>query len=138
MLKKEIKYLDFDGNERTENFYFNLTKAECMEMELKTSGGIQQMIERIIAEQDNKKLVEIFKEIILRSYGEKSPDGKHFYKSPEISAAFASTEAYSELFMELATNAEAASKFINGIIPQVPENYKNAGEFVANVIPKEQ
>lgn len=136
MLKKEITYFDFDGNSRTENFYFNLTKAECMEMELGTSGGMQQMIEKIISEQDNKKIVEVFKEIILRSYGEKSPDGKHFYKSPEISASFAATEAYSELFMELATNADAASKFINGVVPQISEEMKNVSDLKSNVIPK--
>lgn len=137
MLKKEITYFDFDGNSRTENFYFNLTKAECMEMELGTSGGMQQMIEKIISEQDNKKIVEVFKEIILRSYGEKSPDGKHFYKSPEISAAFASTEAYSELFVELATNADAASKFISGVVPQITEADTKISDFKSNVIPKE-
>ena len=107
-----------------------------MEMELGTSGGMQQMIEKIISEQDNKKIVEVFKEIILRSYGEKSPDGKHFYKSPEISASFAATEAYSELFMELATNADAASKFINGVVPQISEEMKNVSDLKSNVIPK--
>ena len=117
MLRKPITYTDFDGNQRTENFYFNLTKAECMEMELGTSGGMQQMIEKIIEEHDNKRLVEIFKEMILKSYGEKSPDGKYFRKSKEISDAFASTEAYSELFMELASNAESATQFINGVVP---------------------
>lgn len=121
MLKKSISYFDYNGNKRTEDFYFNLTKAECMEMELGTAGGMQGMIEKIINEQDTKKIVEIFKEIILKSYGEKSPDGKYFYKSPEISAGFASTEAYSELFMELASNADAASAFINGVVPEVQQ-----------------
>ena len=120
MLKKTISYTDYDGNKRTEDFYFNLTKAECMEMELGTTGGMQKMIEKIIAEQDNKKIVEVFKDIILKAYGEKSADGKHFYKSADISAAFASTEAYSELFMELATDSDAASKFITGVIPEMP------------------
>lgn len=132
MLKETITYFDFDGNERTENFYFNLTKAECMEMELGTAGGMQQMIERIISEKDNKKIVEIFKDIILRSYGEKSLDGKHFYKSPEISAGFASTEAYSELFMKLATDSEAAARFINGVVPEIPKENENETE--SNVI----
>lgn len=136
MLKETITYFDFDGNERTENFYFNLTKAECMEMELVTAGGMQQMIERIISEQDHKKIVEIFKDIILRSYGEKSPDGKHFYKSKEISNAFASTEAYSELFMKLATDAEYASKFINGVIPEAPKELVASNDLANNVIPK--
>lgn len=121
MIKKVIKYTDFDGNEREEPFYFNLTKAECMEMELSASGGLEKTIQSIIDAKDNKKIVETFKELILKAYGEKSPDGKYFYKSPEISARFASTEAYSELFMELSSNADEASKFFNGIIPQTPK-----------------
>lgn len=125
MLKKTITYSDFDGNERTEDFYFNLTKAECAEMELSTAGGMQRMIEKIIAEQDNKKIVDIFKDIILRSYGEKSPDGKYFRKSKEISESFASTQAYSELFMELATNTDDAVAFISAVVPEVPDEFKN-------------
>ena len=120
MLKKTITYTDYDGNQRTEDFYFNLTKAECMEMELGTTGGMQKMLEKIISERDNRKIIEVFKMIILRAYGEKSADGKHFYKSAEISSAFSSTEAYSELFMELATDADAASRFITGVIPEMP------------------
>lgn len=135
MVKETITYFDYDGNERTEDFYFNLTKAECMEMELGTAGGMQKMIEKIIAEKNNKRIVEIFKEIILRSYGEKSPDGKHFYKSETISAGFASTEAYSELFMKLATNADAAANFIKGVIPDVPEDVQQDNQFMKNVIP---
>ena len=134
MLKETITYFDYDGNERTENFYFNLTKAECMEMELSTSGGLEKSINRIIEAKDNAQIVETFKNIILKAYGEKSPDGKHFYKSPEISAAFASTEAYSDLFMRLASNAEEATRFVNGIIPQVPEDMKKASEMKKNMI----
>jgi len=130
MLKKTITYKDFDGNERTENFWFNLSKAECMEMELSTNGGMQQMIERIVSERDNEKIVKIFKDIILKSYGKKSDDGKHFYKSPEISADFAATEAYSELFMELATDADAAAKFITAVLPVDPDEAKKALETV--------
>ena len=121
MLKKVITYEDFDGNKRTDTCWFNLTKAECMEMELIATGGMQKMIQQIIDEQDSKRLVAIFKEIILKSYGEKSADGRYFKKSKEISENFAATGAYSELFMELATNADAASEFINGVIPQVSE-----------------
>lgn len=128
MIKKSIKYVDFDGNERTETFYFNLTKAECMEMELSASGGLESTIQRIIETKDSKMIVDTFKDLILKAYGEKSPDGKYFYKSPEISAKFAATEAYSELFMELSSNAEEASRFFNGIIPQVPEEMKKAVE----------
>jgi hypothetical protein len=113
-----MTYVDYDGNNRTEDFYFNLSKAEVMEMELGTTGGMQRMLEKIVAEKDSKRIIEIFKDIILRAYGEKSPDGKRFVKHPDLTAAFSQTEAYSDLFMELATNADAASKFINGIVPQ--------------------
>ncbi len=119
MLKKTITYTDYDGNERTEDFYFNLTKAEITEMELSHDGGLTKLIEKIVAEQDSKRIVEIFKDLILRAYGEKSPDGKRFVKNQELRDAFAQTEAYSDLFMELATDAEAAVAFVNGIIPQV-------------------
>lgn len=135
MIKKTIKYNDFDGNEREDTFYFNLTKAECMEMELSTSGGLEKTVQRIMESKDTKMIVEIFKDLILKAYGEKSPDGKYFYKSPEISAKFASTEAYSELFMELSSDADAASKFFNGIIPQVPEDTKRATEMKKAMIP---
>lgn len=117
MLKKTITYTDYNGVERTEDFYFNLTKAEIAEMELEIPGGMTEMLKRITAAQDTPSLVKIFKDLILRSYGEKSADGKRFIKSQELKESFAQTEAYSELFMELATNAEAASAFINGIIP---------------------
>lgn len=124
MYKKKITYVDYDGIERTEDFYFNLNKAEVMEMELGTNGGMQKLLEKIVNEHDNKRLVELFKTIVLKAYGEKSLDGRRFMKSPEITAAFESTEAYSELFMELATNADAAAEFVNGVIPQVPQNEK--------------
>lgn len=117
MLKKTITYIDYDGNERTEDFYFNLSKAELMEMELSMPGGMAQMLNKIVAAQDSEKIIKIFKEIILKAYGEKSPDGKRFIKSEELSTAFSQTEAFSQLFIELATNADAAAQFINGIIP---------------------
>jgi hypothetical protein len=135
MLKETITYFDFDGNERTESFYFNLTKAECMEMELSTSGGLEKSIQRIIEAKDNAQIVDTFKKIILKAYGEKSADGKHFFKSPEISNAFASTEAYSDLFMRLASSAEEATRFVNGIIPQVPEDAKKASDLKKAMIP---
>lgn len=118
MFKKLISYVDYDGNEREEEHYFNLTKSELMEMELTTSGGMEQMIRGIISAQDNGKIVQIFKNIILKSYGIKSPDGKRFIKSPEITEEFTQTGAYDVLFMELATDADKAAEFINGIIPQ--------------------
>lgn len=117
MLKRTITYTDYNGTERTEDHYFNLSKAEIMEMELSTLGGFTAMVNRIIAAQDTAALVKVFKDLILKAYGEKSPDGKRFIKSPELSEAFSQTEAYSQLFMELATNADLASEFINGIVP---------------------
>lgn len=118
MLKKTITYTDYDGNERKEEFYFNFTKAELMEMEMSAKGGLKKTLEKIVAEEDGKKIVEMLKDIILKSYGEKSVDGKRFVKSKELCDAFSQTEAYSILFMELATNAEAATLFVNGIVPQ--------------------
>lgn len=118
MLKKTITYTDYDGVERTEDFFFNLSKAEVAEMELSNQGGMEKMLQQIAMTQDRKRLVELFKEIILKAYGEKSMDGRRFIKSKELSEAFSQTEAYSELFMQLATDTEAASKFINGIMPQ--------------------
>ncbi len=118
MLKKTITYKDYNDVERTEDFYFNLSKAEVVEMEMSTTGGLTEMIKNVIAAQDTPSIIRIFKDLILKAYGEKSPDGKRFIKSEEISNAFSQTEAYSKLFMELATNANAASDFVNGIIPE--------------------
>lgn len=127
MLKKTITYTDYNGLERTENFYFNLSKAEIAEMELATVGGFAEMIQRVVDAQDQAAIVKIFKDLILKAYGEKSEDGKRFMKSDEIATAFAQTEAYSILFMELATDADSAAAFVNGIIPsdvqkQMPAN----------------
>lgn len=117
MLKREITYVDYNGVERIEPHYFNLTKAELMEMEMSTAGGLAEMIQRIVAAQDAPAIISVFKKLILKAYGMKSPDGKRFIKSEELSTEFAQTEAYSQLFMELATNDKAAAEFINGIVP---------------------
>lgn len=117
MITKPITYVDYNGVERTENFMFNLSKAEIMEMELTTTGGLAEMIQRIVAAQDTPSIIKIFKDLILKSYGVKSPDGKHFVKSKELSTKFSQSEAYSVLFMELATDADAAAAFVNGIVP---------------------
>lgn len=117
MLKKTIAYEDYNGNKREEDHYFNLTKAEITEMEMSTTGGFAEMIQRVVAAQDAPSIIKIFKDLILKSYGVKSPDGKRFIKSKELSEEFSQTEAYSQLFMELATDADAAAKFVNGIIP---------------------
>ena len=117
MLTKTITYNDYNGVERTEDYLFNLSKAELMEMELSIAGGLSETIDKIIKTKDTPALVKIFKELLLNSYGVKSPDGKRFIKTDELREEFAHTEAYSKLFMELATNAEAAAAFVNGIIP---------------------
>lgn len=123
MLKKDMKYVDYDGNEREESFYFNLSKAELMEMELSTTGGLEQTIQNIIKTQDGPRIIEMFKSIILKAYGEKSLDGKYFNKKDPVTGRplyekFEQTEAYSDLYMELATDADAAAAFINGIVPK--------------------
>lgn len=118
MLKKTITYTDYNGAQRTEDFYFNLSKAEVTEMEMSMSGGLSELIKRIVAAQDIPTIIDIFKKLLLKAYGEKSPDGKRFIKSDEMSIAFSQTEAYSDLFMELATDADAAATFVNGITPQ--------------------
>lgn len=122
MLKKTITYTDYDGNTRTEDFYFNLSKSEIAELALSTPGGFENYIKRIVDAQDSQKIMEVFKELILKSYGEKSPDGRRFIKTADKRDEFSQTEAYSELFVELATNSDAASEFINGIVPAMPEN----------------
>jgi len=120
MLKKTVTYTDYDGNERTEEFFFNLNKAEVTEMELSTEGGMEKMLKKIIESRDGKRIIEVMKDIVLRAYGEKSPDGRRFIKTPEMREAFSQTEAYVNVFMELATDAKAASDFVRGILPPVP------------------
>ena len=118
MIKKTINYTDYDGNERKEDFYFNLSKPELIEMQTSEAGGLEKKIEKITQEQDIAKIIELMKDIIQKSYGVKSDDGKRFIKNQEILDEFMQSEAYSELFMELATDANAASEFINGILPK--------------------
>ena len=110
-------YTDFNGIERKETCHFNLTKAEIMEMELTTTGGLAEMIQKVVDTKDTPSIIKIFKELIIKAYGEKSEDGRRFVKSKELSEAFSQTPIYSELFMLLATDADAAAKFINEIIP---------------------
>lgn len=122
MFKKIITYTDYNGNERTEPFWFNLSKAEIMEMELTTEGGLVEMINNVVAANDTPSIIKIFKDIILKAYGEKSPDGRRFIKSEELSREFSQTEAYSQMYIELATDANAASEFVNGIVPESMSN----------------
>lgn len=121
MLKKTITYTDFNGRERTEDFYFNLTQAELAQLESSVPGGISEYIQQIKDAENVPELVNLFKRIILMSYGEKSEDGKRFMKKKNgelLADVFESTEAFSVLFMELATNEDAATQFINGIVPK--------------------
>lgn len=117
MIKKTITYTDYNGVERTENFYFNLSKAEIMEMEMSTDGGMAESVQKIVDAKDVPAIIRVFKDLVLKAYGVKSDDGRRFIKSKELAEAFEQTEAYSEIFMELATDADAAAKFINGIVP---------------------
>ena len=120
MLKKTITYTDYNDVERKEDFYFNLSKAEIAEMEmgLSASGGLASMYKKIVDAQDIPEIIRVFNELIFKSYGEKSPDGKRFIKSEELSTAFSQTEAYTTLFMELASDADKAAEFFNGILPK--------------------
>lgn len=124
MLKKTITYHDYNGVERTEDFYFNLNEAELMKMEMGTKGGMAEMIQRIVAAQDAPAIIEVFEGLIQRAYGVKTPDGRGFIKRQSDLEEFMATEAYSKLFMELATDADKAAEFVNKIVP-------------ANAVPKD-
>lgn len=117
MLAKKIKYTDYNGVEREEVFHFHLNKAELTEMELSTKGGMSTMLQDIVSADNTKKIVDVFKNMILSAYGEKSEDGKRFIKSEDLATAFSQTEAYSELFIELATDTKSAINFVNGVMP---------------------
>lgn len=111
-------YTDFDGNTRTEDFYFNFTEAEITKMQFGTEGGLSAMINRIVAAQDTPRLIEIFEDLIKKAYGVKSPDGRRFIKNDEITKDFTETNAYSQIYMRLATDADAATKFVNDVVPK--------------------
>lgn len=138
MLKKTIKYTDYNGVERTEDFYFNLNKAEIMEMQLTTVGGLDAYLKKIISAQDMPTLMRIFKDLVLKSYGVKSDDGRRFIKNDQLREEFEQTEAYSILYMELSTDADAAAAFVNGIIPadvakQLPKDPNEIAAQMANM-----
>ena len=122
MLKKTITYTDYNGVERTEDFYFNLNEAEVVEMEAGISGGFTEWVTQVVNAKDGPVIMKLFKDFIARSYGRKSLDGVRFEKSKEISEAFMQTEAYNVLFMELVTDDKAAAAFVNAIVPKVKEN----------------
>jgi hypothetical protein len=118
MLTKTVKTTDFDGNEFEETLYFNLTESELMELELSTEGGFTKMIQQCANKNNVPAMVKAFKDILLKSYGEKSADGRRFIKSPELTADFLNSAAYDAIFIELVTDADAASAFINGVVPK--------------------
>lgn len=119
MLKKTITYEDYDGNTITEDFYFNLTKAELIKMELSEQGGLSEAYERIINARDVPEMIRIFDQLIEKAYGVKSPDGKRFIKNEEVYEAFKENPAYDVVFSELITDTEKSLEFFNGIIPNV-------------------
>lgn len=124
MIKKTIKYTDYNGVERTEDYYFNLNKAEVVEMEVSVEGGYSNLISRITKSDDIREIVNVLKTIILKSYGQKSIDGKRFMKVDDngkpLYRQFEDTEAFVELYMELAGDANKAAEFVNAVIPDVP------------------
>lgn len=119
MFVKRIKYTDYDGVEREEVFRFNFSKAEVLMMQFTTVGGMKEYLQKIIEEKDTKRIMETFRDLILKSYGEKSADGKRFEKSDELSTAFSQTEAFTVLLMDLMGKEGFAADFVNGIMPQV-------------------
>lgn len=125
MYKKTIKFEDYNGVEREEDFLFNLNESEVIKLELRTPGGLTSMMQRITQKLDSQQIIDTFEDLIRQSYGEKSDDGREFRKSPEISDRFMHTEAYDKLFMELCTDSKAASEFFNNIIPQKLRNQVN-------------
>lgn len=122
MIKWPITYTDYNGETHTEDFYFNLNKAEVMEMNLEANGAYGEYLQRIVEQRDGKKIASTFKNLILQSYGEKSADGRRFVKSEELSRNFEQSEAFSELYMQLASDPDAASKFMEGILPKIPSD----------------
>lgn len=134
MIKKTVTYKDYNDVERTENFYFNLSKAEVLEMEMGTDGGMAETIQRIIDAKDAPAIIRVFKDLVLKAYGIKSDDGRRFMKVKPDGSRYADdfkeTEAYSQIFMELATDADAAAKFVNGIVPS--DLAQKAGDALPN------
>ena len=133
MFKKTITYVDFDGVERTEDFYFNLSKSEVIKLELSYPGGFEKYIDTIVKSNDGAAIMKVFNDIIMMSYGEKSTDGKRFVKSKELSDAFAQTPAYDQIFIELCTDNNAAAAFVNGVMPTLSDADKKKLDIVAKV-----
>ena len=134
MYKITETYTDYDGNQRTEDFYFNYSEAELADLQFSVSGGLAGMIDKIIKTNDMPKLVELFRELIQKAYGEKSNDGRRFIKSPELTKEFTETVAYSQIYMRLATDSKAAQEFINKVVPKsMKDKMQQANQ--QNVVP---
>ena len=118
MLKKTITYTDYDGMERTEDFWFNLSKTELTKLDAELPGGVLGVLRKIIDKKDRKALDDFIETLILRSSGEKTLDGKRFVKTPEMAEEFMQTPAYDELFMSILSDTDSQTSFINGVIPQ--------------------
>lgn len=134
MYKITESYVDYDGNERKEDFYFNFTEAELAKMELSVTGGLTTIIQRAINAKDVPSLIKIFEDLISKSYGQKSLDGRRFVKSPEILEEFKQTEAYSQIYMRMATDEKAAAEFVNNVMPKKTLNAATSHE-KAKVLP---
>lgn len=116
MYKTTIEYEDYNGVQRKEEFYFNLSKAELMEMDLSTQAGIEEKFRMIIQTKDNAEIVKTFKDLILRSHGIKSEDGTRFIKTDALRENFEQSAAYSEYFMRLLSDPDEQQRFMNGVI----------------------
>ena len=131
MIKKTVEYTDFDGNKRKEDFYFHLTEAEVADWELSVEGGLSKRLVNIIKSNDVRKIIPIYKEILIKSYGVKSADGRRFIKNDEVRDDFVQTQAFSDLYMKLATDAEEGSNFIKGIMPAIDESkFKDVNKMI--------
>lgn len=133
MYKKTITYTDFNGTERTEDFYFHMTQAEILKMEYSQEGGMTNVIQKIIDTEETTKLLPLFETVVRMSYGKRSVDGRHFEKKPEYTDQFLASEAYSNMFVEFMTNADEAAKFINSVCKKidVDESRKSLSSMVS-------
>lgn len=137
MLKKTIKYVDYNGQDREEDFYFDLSEAELIEMDVNEPDGFEGKMKRVMGSHDGKQIMAMFKDFIRASYGEKSPDGKYFDKSEEISRRFEHTKAYNVLFMELCTDAKKAADFVSSVMPFSNDQRKEFDKTVADMTEKD-
>ena len=125
MLKKTITYTDWNGEERTEDFYFNLTRVEVLELEydVDAEGTLTEWLTDLVKSRDIDRIIRTVKKIILTAYGEKSADGRRFMKSDEIRRSFEENPAFDELYMTMVTDSSKAAEFLTSIMPSsVREN----------------